>query len=195
MMLTEEQLRAALNVPRHLWFGDIHIDFSIPEIGRGSDATVHQGEFRGQRVAIKVLHSSLITNTSPEAVQAFLASFGRECCHLGQLRHPRVVEFLGVGRAPNGAPCMVTELMESSLGQRMKATPTDPFIQTLTYVRDVAEGLRFVHSREIIHRDLKPENVLVVAGRAKLADVGLARSLRHPPASQAYVILLSCFLI
>ena len=184
MMLTEEQLRAALNVPSHLWLGAIHIDFSIPEIGRGSDAIVYQGEFRGQRVAIKVLHSSLITDTSPEAVQAFLASFGRECCRLGQLRHPRVVEFLGVGRAPNGAPCMVTELMESSLGRRMKATPTDPFIQTLTYVRDVAEGLRFVHSREIIHRDLKPENVLIVAGRAKLADVGLARSLRHAFALQ-----------
>ena len=177
-MLTEEQLRAALNVPSQMWLGPVQIDFTIPEIGRGSDATVHQGEFRGQRVAIKVLHAELIAGTSQEAIQGFLAKFGEECCRIGQLNHPRVVEFFGVGRAPNGSPCMVTELMESSLAQRMKSTPGDPYIQTLTYIRDVAEGLRFVHAREIIHRDLKPENVLVLAGRAKLADVGLARSIR-----------------
>lgn len=179
-MLSEQQLKAALRIPDNVWLGNVDIDFSVPEVGRGADGTVHKAVYGGRPVAVKVLHAELITNTSPAAVTAFLQRFGRECTRLLQLRHPRVVEFVGVGRSPNGSPCLVTELMESPLARcaTHRGEPSDfVLVQLVQYACDIAEGLRFLHGRGMIHRDLKPENVLVVAGRAKLADVGIARSM------------------
>eukprot|EP00966_Prymnesium_polylepis_P086177 1994698-Prymnesium_polylepis.1 len=43
-------------------------------------------------------------------------------------------------------------------------------------MRQVLEGLAYIHDAGVIHRDLKPQNILVDAeGIAKLADFGLAR--------------------
>ena len=39
-------------------------------------------------------------------------------------------------------------------------------------------GLAFLHGLRVMHRDLKPSNALIsAAGRVKLADFGLARSM------------------
>ena len=45
---------------------------------------------------------------------------------------------------------------------------------------EVIAGMMHIHSRGLIHLDLKPANVLLAAdGSAKLADVGLARTLHY----------------
>ena len=45
---------------------------------------------------------------------------------------------------------------------------------------DVAHGLVFLHSLNIVHFDLKSANILLDKdNRAKLADVGLAKTLTH----------------
>jgi len=51
-------------------------------------------------------------------------------------------------------------------------------------MRDVGAGLAALHAEGVIHRDLKPHNVLLTAaGRAKLSDLGLSRSLAPGEAS------------
>ena len=54
---------------------------------------------------------------------------------------------------------------------------TWPWLDRLRILCDVAEGVWQMHAKRYIHRDLKSDNVLIDEhGRAKVADLGLARS-------------------
>lgn len=52
--------------------------------------------------------------------------------------------------------------------------------QTITYIKDIASAIRYLHSRPypILHRDIKPENILLTKeGKCKLADFGSSNTL------------------
>jgi serine/threonine protein kinase len=53
-----------------------------------------------------------------------------------------------------------------------------PVAEALHYVLQVAAGLAHAAQRGVVHRDIKPSNIIITpTGRAKLVDMGLARSL------------------
>ena len=174
-MDSETELKRLLRVQDSIWVGQVNIGVDSTQLGVGSDATVYRTLYDGQNVAAKVLHPILISPGNPGR-QEFIERFGEECLRLRQLSHPSVVSFIGVGQAPNKCPCLLIELMEESLASRISATPPDSFLQTLSYLIDMSAGLRYLHWLRLIHRDLKPANILITAGAAKIADVGLART-------------------
>ena len=175
-MDSETDLKGLLKVQDSIWVGQVNLGVDSTQLGVGSDAIVYRTLHDGQNVAAKVLHPILISPGNPGR-QAFLERFGEECLRLRQLSHPSVVSFIGVGQAPNKCPCLLIELMEESLASRINATPPNPFFQTLSYLIDMSAGLRYLHRLRLIHRDLKPHNILITAGSAKIADVGLACTL------------------
>ncbi len=53
-----------------------------------------------------------------------------------------------------------------------------PVSEALNYMLQVAAGLAHAAGRGVVHRDIKPSNIIITPnGRAKLVDMGLARSL------------------
>jgi serine/threonine protein kinase len=53
-----------------------------------------------------------------------------------------------------------------------------PVGEALNYMLQVAAGLAHASCRGVVHRDIKPSNIIITPnGRAKLVDMGLARSL------------------
>src|SRR4029077_20405219 len=53
-----------------------------------------------------------------------------------------------------------------------------PVAETVHYMLQIATGLAHACERGVVHRDIKPSNIIVgPTGRAKLVDMGLARSL------------------
>jgi hypothetical protein len=60
-----------------------------------------------------------------------------------------------------------------------------PVGEAIHYVLQIAAGLSHAAQRGVVHRDIKPSNIIVTpAGRAKLVDMGLARS-QHPHSDNA----------
>ena len=150
----------------------VEVDYTRP-LGGGADTVVYPGVWQGGPVAVKTLHRLLIDRRNLGR-QDFIARFGRECERLRRLRHENVVEFKGVCRTRDGAPGLVTEKMGESLEKRYLSGELS-IAEQLKIFQDIAAGLSYVHQEGVIHRDLAPKNVLL--GSAKLADVGVARSI------------------
>ncbi|GFR43685.1 hypothetical protein Agub_g4793, partial [Astrephomene gubernaculifera] len=132
-----------------------------------------------------------------------LAMLSQEVEVLGRCCHPNVVRLLAACLSPP-QPCLVMELMESSLDRLLHARPAGllPLNRVLQIAIDIARGLEYLHPT-IVHRDLKPANVLVdmsgPAPVAKLSDFGLSRlrhtvlATRHPEAGTPAYMAPECF--
>ena len=122
----------------------------------------------------------------PKAVTEFV----RECHLMSTLRHPNMVQFLGVTFFPGSRlPALVMERLLTSLHDMLvphhpppsgAITPLSFFTMTLkcSVLHDVASGLAYLHGQAppVIHRDLSAGNVLLDSGMvAKIADLGMAR--------------------
>ena len=144
------------------------------ELGRGSYAVVIVGIFRGLRVAVKSLHTIIISNYNR-------GLFSREMSIASRVRHPNLVQFIGATKVGN--PLILTELMSTSLYKKLQETELTNQ-QILSIAQDVALGLNYLHlfkPQPIIHRDVSSPNVLLKpctgpAGyEAKVADYGTAK--------------------
>lgn len=107
--------------------------------------------------------------------------FLEECLHHSKLRHPNVVQLMGLYLHPgDSVPIMVMERMHSSLKACLESKNIIPVYLKRRILHDVSLGLRFLHERAtpIIHRDLTANNVLLTEDlRAKITDLGMARLL------------------
>ena len=157
-------------------------------IGAGSYGSVVEIETPGAICAAKQIHGFLKAgsrkNVSPE--------FIKECQMLSNLRHPHIVQFLGIcvlRVLETPTAFMVMEKMLTSLHDLLDPEtehhpPIDkPFIPLnlkCSILHNVASGLTYLHEQSppIIHRDLSARNVLLNSGMvAKIADLGMARKV------------------
>uniref|UniRef100_A0A1X7TVM8 Protein kinase domain-containing protein n=1 Tax=Amphimedon queenslandica TaxID=400682 RepID=A0A1X7TVM8_AMPQE len=142
------------------------------ELGRGSYAVVTVGIFRGLRVAVKSLHTVVISDYNQDLLF-------KEMSIVSRVRHPNLVQFIGATKVGN--PLILTELMSTSLSHELNRLTKQ---QILSIAQDVALGLNYLHlfkPQPIIHRDVSSPNVLLKpctgpAGyEAKVADYCTAK--------------------
>ena len=152
------------------------------ELGRGAYGRVFRAEYRGSPCAAKEVHSILIEAERERLRENFI----RECDHCSKLNHPNIVHFIGIFYPPQQLhvfPVMIMELMNESLTAYAKKSNIS-FTKRTAILRDVVEGLSYLHSRNpapVIHRDLSPNNVLLKHmpgfSVAKIADLGVAKMI------------------
>ena len=150
------------------------------KLGEGSYGTVEELEINGLICAGKKLFDALIDPVN-QGAQQMMDNYYKECSLLSDLRHPNVVQFLGICFLPETRlPVLVMERLDGSLDQLLESTPDIPLHVKVSILQDVTRGLVYLHNHKppIIHRDLTARNVLLTrALTAKVADLGNSRKL------------------
>ena len=178
-LMREQDLRAREAVQRagesdRPWLvrrAEIHM--TSEKLGGGGWGEVKVAEFRGIRVAAKVLFRQL---QSPYYHNIFI----REMNMASQIRHPNLVQFIGA--SVDEEKVILMELMPTSLREHLEtgapAIPSAVF--RISVSLDVAMALNYLHLMQpdlIIHRDISSANVLLEPlhsqkWRAKITDYG-----------------------
>ncbi|XP_073119007.1 cyclin-dependent kinase G-1-like [Henckelia pumila] len=152
----------------------------LSEISHGSYGVVYKAMEKktGQVVAIK------------EEFDGFCESTSREIDILKSVtHHPSFVGFKRVFVDQYDGVYVVMEYMENDLGRAMKntTTPFDGTTRAQALIKQLLEGVRFLHENRIMHRDLKPSNILLNhKGEAKICDFGLSRRYERERAFDSY---------
>ena len=165
-------------------------------IGFGAHGSVEEVAIPGAICAAKRVHDIFVKGAKNQDAAMRKASnqFKRECQLMSTLRHPNIVQFLGVVFFPfpdSRLPALVMERLLTNLHDLLvpeidASVPSDvskPFIPLdlkCSILHNVACGLAYLHGRSepIIHRNLSARKVLLNSGMvAKIADLGGARTI------------------
>ncbi|HEU5379500.1 MAG TPA: serine/threonine-protein kinase [Ktedonobacteraceae bacterium] len=127
-------------------------------LGEGNNSEVYLGEHPRfeHLVAIKLLH----TRTSEREVQRFLT----QSAIWNKLDHPHIIHVYDFGLTYSGIPYLVMSYApRGTLRQRYPRGTRLPLAEVVSYVRQAADALQYVHEHQLVHRDVKPQNMLLGA--------------------------------
>ncbi|XP_050443326.1 calcium/calmodulin-dependent protein kinase type II subunit alpha-like isoform X2 [Adelges cooleyi] len=142
------------------------------EIGRGKFGTVFKCREKATGLMLAAKFVGIVHKQDRRNVE-------REVEIMCELQHPRLIQLYDAFEA-NNAMCFILELVEG--GELFERVIDDDFVLTeksvTVFMRQICEGVQFIHSKNILHLDIKPENILCLTktgNRIKIIDFGLAR--------------------
>jgi len=160
-----------------VWINDYVL---VKTIGRGTYGKVKLGIHAetGEQVAIKICNKTLLAKKRKGGFLAgnFLQDVRREIVLLKRVNHPNIVRLLEIiDDEDHDKIYIVMEYVPG--GPLMKGVveqePLD-FQTARRYVRDIINGLEYLHAVHIIHRDIKPENLLLSENGIKISDFNVS---------------------
>ena len=90
--------------------------------------------------------------------------------------HPSILKLYGVSKAPDGRIVFIIEYAERTYFDLIRQGVHLSNREKFTIIRELADGLLYIHRRGFIHRDLKPSNILFDENmRPKICDFDIAR--------------------
>jgi len=144
-------------------------------LGQGGFANVYLGEHlhHGTWAAVKVPRSR-----SQEKRERFV----KEIRTLAGLNHPHIVRVLEYS-VENDTPFLAMNYARrGSLQQIYREGVLFSLDTIVSYVKQIADGLQYIHDRRLVHRDVKLGNILLGPGNTVwLSDFGIAVELPRLP--------------
>eukprot|EP01012_Entosiphon_sulcatum_P022163 TRINITY_DN27071_c0_g1_i1.p1 TRINITY_DN27071_c0_g1~~TRINITY_DN27071_c0_g1_i1.p1 ORF type:complete len:699 (-),score=75.02 TRINITY_DN27071_c0_g1_i1:162-2237(-) len=139
-------------------------------LGRGNYGQVFKGMNRATRelVAMKQFDSPTLQ---------------REVGLLIRFSHPNIVRYLGTCETAKFGSMVILELCANgSVAALLERSGPLPIEKIKEIMKDVLQGLAYLHSMGVVHRDVKPPNILIAdTGVCKLADFGVSRETSSLP--------------
>ncbi|GCE22375.1 serine/threonine-protein kinase [Dictyobacter kobayashii] len=139
---------------------------SSSEVYRGTHVQLHR------QAAVKIWHIQLS--------ESEWQTFRREVQILSLLDHPNILRVLDVGREQNVPLMIMEDVANGTLRQRLKDGQRLPLSIVVTYIKQLASALQYIHDHRLAHLNIKPENILLDGqNNVLLSDVRIATIVRH----------------
>ncbi|CEL96908.1 unnamed protein product [Vitrella brassicaformis CCMP3155] len=166
------------------------------KLGGGAFGIVYQGKWNGLDVAVKITKMEKLREASPltgeeltdsELMAGAMEDVLSEAQEMLCLRHPNVVQFLGVCTDAKHGLMIVSELCKGgSLDKYLAKNRPLPLDVRDRFVRKICEGVQYLHDHDIVHRALKPGNILLGEHLViKISDFGMTRNVQVTSSSFA----------
>ncbi|KAL0100118.1 hypothetical protein PUN28_019519 [Cardiocondyla obscurior] len=137
-------------------------------------------------VVKKVIERSTNTNFAAKFVKTIKAKdreqVREEIKIMNVLRHPKLLLLVAAYEKPRET-VLVTEYISG--GELFERVVADDFTLTekdsILFMRQICQGVEYMHRNNIVHLDLKPENIMCrtrTSHQIKLIDFGLAQTLK-----------------
>jgi serine/threonine protein kinase len=146
-------------------------------LGRGGFADVYLGEHIHLKMdaALKLIYGDLDSC----AVEKFI----KEAQVIADLRHPHIVRILEFGFEHQQPFFVMDYAQNGTLREQHPCNSCVDLPTIISYVKQVASALAYIHANKFIHRDIKPENMLLDKdGNVLLSDFGIV-AVAHTTAS------------
>ncbi|KAF0290500.1 Aurora kinase A [Amphibalanus amphitrite] len=156
-------------------------DFEIGRpLGKGKFGNVYLAREKNSRyiVALKVLFKTQLQKSHVEH------QLRREIEIQSHLRHPNILKMFGYFYDDKRIYLILEFAPKGELYKELQSQPNKRFDEerSAQYIAQMADALKYCHSRKVIHRDIKPENLLLgLKGELKIADFGWSV---HAPSSR-----------
>jgi len=134
----------------------------IKELGRGANGVVYEAvdEKTNKMVAIKAISNDKINNPR------LMEQFKKELKTLFRLSNKNIIKIIGVEKTINNVYLILEYCNGGTLYDYFKyylktfnTRLPESIVQKI--IRQLIEGLKFMHKNNIIHRDIKLENILI----------------------------------
>lgn len=139
------------------------------KLGKGAFGVVYKGlhVVTGQFVAVKRISRDKCDNRTLQKEVDFL----KNC------EHKNIVRYIDLLVSTNHLNLVLEFVDSGSLAQILAGYGFFPEQLAAIYVKQILEGLHYLHTSNVIHRDIKGSNLLITKeGVVKLADFGIATS-------------------
>ncbi|XP_033233664.1 titin isoform X11 [Drosophila pseudoobscura] len=156
--------------------GDFKARFEvIEELGKGRFGIVYKVQERDQPQ--QLLAAKVIKCIKSRDRQKVL----EEISIMRSLQHPKLLQLAASFESPREIVMVMEYITGGELFERVVA---DDFTLTeldcILFLRQVCEGVAYMHSQSVVHLDLKPENIMChtrTSHQIKIIDFGLAQRL------------------
>ncbi len=168
-------------------------------IGKGAFSEVYRTQKLGDNTiyATKKVQKETLTN---EKVKGY---FNNEIFILKNISHPNIIKLYDIKESLNTYYLIFEYCNGGSLMQcldKYKKKNYEPFPQEIVqhFMRQIVEGLRYIHNMKILHRDIKLDNILInfksnkdlenlnyLNSEIKIIDFGFARYLENDNLAQS----------
>ena len=158
------------------------LEIQIPNFAGGSFSTIHNCKWRGTNIVVKKPITNNIVN---------IIEFLREIQICSTLRHPNLVQFLGITFNQSEIIILFEKINGSNLEEflnKKNSMITDTIQKHI--ISQLITTFKFLHNCNppIIYRDLKPANVLIDQHyNVKLTDFGLSKYFQNE-SNEAYLL-------
>jgi mitogen-activated protein kinase kinase kinase len=149
-------------------------------IGQGSFGSVYLAlhAVTGELMAVKQVELPSVQKDTEidRKKQTMITALKHEINLLRDLQHPNIVQYLGTAADDHHLNIFLEYVPGGSIAAMLKQYNTfqEPLIRN--FVRQILDGLSYLHGRDIIHRDIKGANVLVDnKGGIKISDFGISK--------------------